>query len=50
MVALIQNIRLVLHLKQTLKFVNSTKMDFVFAGLDLNIIIQKKNATKMHLL
>jgi len=39
MVAFIQKRSLELFCKQTLKFVNSTKMDFVFAGLNPNIII-----------
>jgi len=38
-VAFIQNRSLELYWKQTLKFVSSTKMDFVFTGLNLNIII-----------
>jgi len=33
-----------------LKLVNSKKMDFLFSGLDLNIIIQKKAPEKMHVL
>jgi len=42
MVAFIQNRNLELYLKQTLKFFNSTKMDCVFAGLNLNIFFLKK--------
>jgi len=33
-----------------LKLVNSTKTDFLFSELNLNLIIQKKNARKMHVL
>jgi len=29
--------------KKTLKFVNYMKTDFVFTGLNLNVIIQKKH-------
>ena len=32
------------------KFFNSTKLDFLFAGLTLNLIIQKKVTEKMHIL
>jgi len=33
-----------------LKLVNSMKMDFLFAGFNLNIIIRKKSTRKMHAL
>jgi len=51
MVIFIQsNETLELDYKQSFKLVNSMKIEFLFAGLNLNIIFQIKKARKLHVL
>jgi len=50
MIIFIQSTTLELHYKQSFKRVDSMKMEFLFAGLNPNIIFSDKKVRKMHVL